>query len=94
MTPPPTPSPVKAAGGKKHAIGGCESDDDDVFVPRYDIVSVIIFQNIVCSDNFRLLVLPGTAQKRHVLKSLLLRQRFQSLFTVSLSLMEWCMYLI
>jgi len=75
-------------------MGGCESDDDNVFVPRYDIVSVIIFQDIVCSDKFRLLVLPETAQKRHALKSLLLRQRFQSLFAVSLSLMEQCMYLI
>ena len=41
ITPPPTPSPVKAAGGKKHAMRDCESDDDDVFVPRYDIVCYI-----------------------------------------------------
>jgi hypothetical protein len=37
ITPPPTPSPVKAAGGKKRAIANGESDEDDVFVPRYDI---------------------------------------------------------
>jgi hypothetical protein len=39
ITPPPTPSPTKAASGKKRtqALANCESDDDDVFVPRYDI---------------------------------------------------------
>jgi hypothetical protein len=37
ITPPPTPSPTKAAGGKKRAIANCESDDDEAFVPRYDI---------------------------------------------------------
>ena len=36
ITPPPTPSPTKA-GGKKRAIANSELDDDDVFVPRYDI---------------------------------------------------------
>lgn len=36
-TPSPTPSPVKATTGKKRAIGTCESDGDDVFVPRYFI---------------------------------------------------------
>jgi len=34
-TPPPTPSPVKPAAGKKRAIGTYESDGDDIFVPRY-----------------------------------------------------------
>ena len=33
VTPPPTPSPVKATGGKKRGIAAHESDDD-VFVPR------------------------------------------------------------
>lgn len=46
ITPPPTPSPVKAEGGKKCAMRDCESDDDDVFVPRYDIVSIVIFKNL------------------------------------------------
>ena len=32
---PPTPSPVKPAAGKKCALGDCESDGDDVFVPRH-----------------------------------------------------------
>lgn len=33
ITPPPTPSPVKAAGGKKRAVADYESEED-VFVPR------------------------------------------------------------
>jgi hypothetical protein len=51
ITPPPTPSPVKAAG-KKHAIADNESDDDNVFVPRYDKLPVFYIQNIDCSDIF------------------------------------------
>jgi hypothetical protein len=35
ITPPPTPSPVKAGNGKKRTIGN--SDEEDVFVPRYDL---------------------------------------------------------
>lgn len=35
ITPPPTPSPVKRPGGKKRAMQVCESDNEDVFVPRY-----------------------------------------------------------
>ena len=42
ITPPPTPSPVKAAGGKKCAIANNESDDDN-FVPRYDKLSVLLY---------------------------------------------------
>jgi len=87
---PPRTSPVKVSGGKKRAIGDCESDDEDIFVPRYDILSVC---NIVCSDKFFLLVLQGTAQKRHAPKSLLLLQRLPSLLGVSLSLIQRCMYL-
>lgn len=35
ITPPPTPTPVKVAGGKKRSMAIHESDDDDdVFVPR------------------------------------------------------------
>ena len=34
ITPPPTPSPVKATGGKKRAVADYESDENDVFVPR------------------------------------------------------------
>jgi hypothetical protein len=45
ITPPPTPSPVKAAGGKKRAVAVCESDDEDVFVPRY---INYFFQHFVC----------------------------------------------
>lgn len=45
ITPPPTPSPAKATSGKKRAMRDCESDDDDVFVPRYDIASIVIFKN-------------------------------------------------
>ena len=41
ITPPPTPSPVKAAGGKKRAVALCESDEEDVFVPRYSSFRVI-----------------------------------------------------
>lgn len=67
ITPPPTPSPVKAAGGRKRAMGDCESDDNDVFVPRY---VMLYFKILFFSDKFHLLVLPGTAQKRHALKSL------------------------
>lgn len=37
VTPPPTPSPIKGSSGKKRAIAVQDSDDDDVFVPRYDI---------------------------------------------------------
>ena len=51
ITPPPTPSPVKAAG-KKCAIANNESDDDNVFVPRYDKLSVFYIQNMDCSDIF------------------------------------------
>jgi hypothetical protein len=43
ITPPPTPSPTKAAGGKKRAIANCDSDEEDVFVPRYDISYISIF---------------------------------------------------
>ena len=42
ITPPPTPSPVKAAGGKKRVLAG-GSDEEDVFVPRYDILSLLVF---------------------------------------------------
>ena len=35
VTPPPTPSPVKPTTGKKRPIGTCESDNDDVFIPRF-----------------------------------------------------------
>jgi hypothetical protein len=69
ITPPPTPSPVKAAGGKKRAIAINNSDDDDVFVPRYDTPSFCYIQIIVLSDNFHTLVLQGTVLKRPVLKS-------------------------
>ena len=48
ITPPPTLSPVKAASGKKRAIAVSESDEDDVFVPRYEILLVCCIQNIVC----------------------------------------------
>lgn len=34
ITPPPTPSPVKATSGKKRAVANNDSDEDDVFVPR------------------------------------------------------------
>jgi hypothetical protein len=35
ITPPPTPSPVKRASGKKRSMAFHESDDEeDVFVPR------------------------------------------------------------
>ena len=43
ITPPPTPSPTKAAGGKKRAIANCDSDEEDAFVPRYDISYISIF---------------------------------------------------
>ena len=52
ITPPPTPSPVKAAGGKKRAIANDESEDDNVFVPRYDKLSVFYIQYMDCSDIF------------------------------------------
>lgn len=42
ITPPPTPSPTKATSGKKRAITKCESDDDDAFVPRYDISVLLL----------------------------------------------------
>jgi len=58
ITPPPTPSPIKSAGGKKCAMAECVSDDSDVFVPRYDtLLSVHYIQNI---DNFNTLVQPVT----------------------------------
>ncbi len=42
VTPPPTPSPVKAGGSKKRTIGN--SNEEDVFVPRYlDIYTLCIF---------------------------------------------------
>ena len=50
ITPPPTPSPVKGAGGKKRALANYKSDDNDVFVPRYDIPIAFLCFNI-CSDN-------------------------------------------
>ena len=50
ITPPPTPSPVKGASGKKHALANCKSDDNEAFVPRYDIVPISFL--FVCSDNF------------------------------------------
>jgi len=37
ITPPPTPSPVKAAG-KKRAMAASVSDDEDGFVPRYIVL--------------------------------------------------------
>jgi hypothetical protein len=43
ITPPPTPSPVKAAGGKKRAVALCESDEEDVFVPRYSSFFIQVF---------------------------------------------------
>jgi hypothetical protein len=43
ITPPPTPSPVKAAGGKKRAVALCESDEEDVFVPRYSCFYIHVF---------------------------------------------------
>ena len=43
ITPPPTPSPVKAAGGKKRAVALCESDEEDVFVPRYRSLFIQVF---------------------------------------------------
>jgi hypothetical protein len=47
ITPPPTPSPVKVAVGKKRSMAAYESDDDkDVFVPRYDIFIVYYIYNI------------------------------------------------
>ena len=46
-TPSPTPSPVKAATGKKRAIGTCESDGDDVFVPRYFYFHVPLMSNLL-----------------------------------------------
>lgn len=33
---------------KKRAMAVSESDEDDVFVPRYDTLSLCYFQNIVC----------------------------------------------
>jgi hypothetical protein len=88
ITPPPTPSPVKAAGGKKRAVAGCESDEEDVFVPRYDF---FLFRILFVKD-FYTLVLPETALKRPVpKKSLLLLSGTQSLL-VSLSLMLLCRY--
>ena len=46
-TPPPMPSPVKAASGKKRAmaIEVHDSDSEDVFVPRYDIDPFVIFKS-------------------------------------------------
>ena len=38
------PTRVKSAGGKKCAVANSESDDDEVFIPRYDILSVVIFK--------------------------------------------------
>ena len=89
ITPLPTPSSVKPAGGKKRTIANCESDDSDVFIPRYDILSVCYIQDI---DDFNALVLPATVPKRPVLKSLLLPRRFWSLL-ISLSLIRQCTYL-
>jgi hypothetical protein len=81
ITPPPTPSPTKAAGGKKRAIANCDSDDDDAFVPRYGISYIPIF---FCSDGILTLVLHETVLKRPELKSLPLLQRFQSLSLIRL----------
>ena len=48
VTPPPTPSPVKAVGGKKRAIAVGESDEEDVFVPRYYTIWLCHVQNVDC----------------------------------------------
>ena len=91
ITPPPTPSPTKATGRKKRAITGGESDDDDAFVPRYDIIWSVSFLYYYYFILMTLqLVLQGRALKRPVTKSLPLPQRIQSL-VVGLSLM--CNYL-
>lgn len=89
ITPPPRRSPTKAAG-KKRAVANCESDDDDAFVPRYDIQSVS-YNFFFRSDDFDALVLQETALKRPVTKSLPLPLRFQSL-VVSLFLTMLCRY--
>ena len=86
ITPPPRPSPTKAAG-KKCGLANCESGDDDAFVPRYDIQSVSY--NFFGSDDFNALVLQETALKRPVTKSLPLPLRFQNL-VVSLFLTQPC----
>ena len=50
ITPPPTPSPVKAAGGgKKRAISSYESDDNNVFVPRYYLQSDYCIDGLLTS---------------------------------------------
>jgi hypothetical protein len=54
ITPPPTPSPVKGCGGKKRAIANWESDEEDVFVPRYKIL-VSCIQDILHSDDLLLI---------------------------------------
>ena len=86
ITPPPTPSPVKAAGGKKRAVADCESDEEDVFVPRY---GYIIF-NILFVKDFYILALPGTALRRPVPKRLILLPQSP---LANLSLMQRCTYL-
>ena len=90
ITPPPTPSPTKATGRKKRAVTNRESDDDDAFVPRYDIIWSVSYIIIISFWWLYALVLQGTALKMPVTKSLPLPQRIQSL-VVGLSLM--CNYL-
>ena len=47
-------------------LANSESDEDDVFVPRYVSLSVSCILNVVCSDIFHVTVLRGTALKRLV----------------------------
>ena len=93
ITPPPTPttSLVKLSG-KKRAVSNYESEDNDVFIPRYLILSIHWFWNIAYSDDFYSLVLQETALRRHVLQSLQHPSRFQTLFVRNFSIRP-CMYI-
>ena len=73
-------------------IADCESEEDDVFMPRYVILSVSFVHNIVLTISTNL-VPQETVLKRPGLKSLLPPRRFQSRL-VSLSLMQPCMYML
>ena len=76
---PPTQSPTKATSRKKRTVVNHESDDNDAFVPRYDIIWSVSYIIIIHSDDFTHLVLQGIALKRPIKKSLPLPQRIQSL---------------
>ena len=82
---------MKASGGKKRAIAVGDSDEDDVFVPRYGI-SLFSYCH---SDHVYALVLQGTALKKPVLKNLPLLpvQRLLSHRLVRPFLILLCRYL-